>query len=79
MIRMLIPLVVVFLAYLFIRTFLERPQEPPIDIDPIDASSESADAAASSRGASSAGSREGDSRAQANATQDDDIIDVEPV
>ncbi len=78
MIRMLIPLVVVFLAYLLIRTFLERPQEPPIDIDPIDASSESANAAAS-RGASSAGSREGDSQAKANATQDDDIIDVEPV
>ncbi len=78
MIRMLIPLVVVFLAYLLIRTFLERPQEPPIDIDPIDASSESANAA-EPRGASSAGSREGDSQAKAHATQDDDIIDVEPV
>ena len=78
MIRMLIPLVVVFLAYLLIRTFLERPQEPPIDIDPIDASSESANAAAFC-GASSAGSREGDSQAKAHATQDDDIIDVEPV
>ena len=40
MIRMLIPLVVLFLLYLLARTFLEGHKEEPIDVDPIDASSE---------------------------------------
>jgi len=39
MIRMLIPLIIIFLVYLLARTFMNR-SEPPIDVDPIDPSTE---------------------------------------
>lgn len=38
MIRMILPLIVLFLAYLLIRTFMERSGERPIDVDPVEAS-----------------------------------------
>ena len=38
MIRMLIPLIILFLVYLLARTFMERSKEQPIDVDPVDAS-----------------------------------------
>ena len=40
MIRMLIPLVIIFLVYILARTFMNNQGEPPIDVDPIDASTE---------------------------------------
>ena len=40
MIRMLIPIVIIFLVYLLARTFIERSGEQPIDVDPIDAQTE---------------------------------------
>ena len=38
MIRMLIPLIIIFLVYLLARTFIERSKEDPIDVEPIDPS-----------------------------------------
>lgn len=38
MIRMLIPIVIIFLVYLLAQTFMARSNEEPIDVDPIDAS-----------------------------------------
>ena len=38
MIRMLIPLIIIFLVYLLARTFMNQSREEPIDVDPIDAS-----------------------------------------
>ena len=40
MIRMLIPLIIIFLVYLLARTFMNNQGEPPIDVDPIDPSTE---------------------------------------
>lgn len=39
MIRMLIPLIIIFLVYLLAQTLMNR-SEPPIDVDPIDPSTE---------------------------------------
>lgn len=69
MIRMLIPLVVIFLLYLLARTIMEGTREEPIDVDPIDASSENEAA------------REGRDTPRNRTARhaDDDVIDVEPV
>ena len=40
LIRMLIPLIIIFLAYLLARTFMNNNSEPPIDVDPIDPSTD---------------------------------------
>ena len=37
MLRMLIPLVIIFLVYLLAQTFMSRSGEQPIDVEPIDA------------------------------------------
>ena len=39
MIRMLIPLVIIFLVYILAKTFMDGRTEEPIDVEPIDASS----------------------------------------
>ncbi|MDO4532352.1 MAG: hypothetical protein Q4C36_01385 [Coriobacteriia bacterium] len=36
MLRMIIPLVIIFLLYLLAQTFMMRSGEKPIDVDPID-------------------------------------------
>ena len=40
MIRMLIPIVIIFLVYLLARTFIDRSREQPIDVEPVDAQTE---------------------------------------
>ncbi len=71
MIRMLIPIIVVFLAYLLIRSFMGRPAEKPIDVEPLDATSESARDDATCDANSKTNAKAG--------SQEDDIIDIDPL